>query len=166
MPKLLTRVCFKKVTSNKSALNISSNSCLCNVKPAGHGVLQDKDYAAAAQLAFELKQPGRLLAVVQKAYEAGPAKAHHILAALVKGLDQEQLKLSLEYIRDWNTNSRHCSAAQAMLQAILVQHQPEVYLPCAGVCTHTMLVFICHSKLHYLLQQLPKLCFQALWLSL
>lgn len=92
-------------------------------------LVQDRDYSAAAQLAFELKQPGRLLAVVQKAYEAGPAQAHLILAALVKQLDQEQLRLSLEYIRDWNTNSRHCSAAQAMLQAILVQHPPEVCLP-------------------------------------
>lgn len=88
--------------------------------------LQDKDYAAAAALAFEVKQPGRLLAVVHKAYEAGPAQAHLILASLVKQFDQEQLKLCLEYIRDWNTNSRHCNAAQATLQALLVQHQPEV----------------------------------------
>ncbi len=87
---------------------------------------QDKDYKAAAQLAFELKQPGRLLAVVNKACEAGPAKAHHILTNLVGNLSEEELKLCLEYIRDWNTNSRHCSVAQAMLQAILVKHQPQV----------------------------------------
>ena len=87
---------------------------------------QDKDYTAAAQLAFELKQPGRLLAVVNKACEAGPAKAHQILANLVGNLSEEELKLCLEYIRDWNTNSRHCSVAQAMLQAILVKHQPQV----------------------------------------
>lgn len=89
-------------------------------------VAQDKDYTAAAQLAFELKQPGRLLAVVNKACEAGPAKAHHILINLVGNLSSEELKLCLEYIRDWNTNSRHCSVAQAMLQAILVKHQPQV----------------------------------------
>jgi len=88
--------------------------------------VQDKDYTAAAQLAFELKQPGRLLAVVNKACEAGPAKAHHILTNLVGNLSEEELKLCLEYIRDWNTNSRHCSVAQAMLQAILVKHQPQV----------------------------------------
>ena len=88
--------------------------------------MQDKDYTAAAQLAFELKQPGRLLAVVNKACEAGPAKAHHILTKLVGELSEEELKLCLEYIRDWNTNSRHCSVAQAMLQAILVKHRPQV----------------------------------------
>ncbi|DBA77464.1 TPA: hypothetical protein ACH3X1_009289 [Trebouxia sp. C0004] len=95
--------------------------------------LQDKDYTAAAQLAFELKQPGRLLAVVNKACEAGPAKAHHILTNLVGNLSEEELKLCLEYIRDWNTNSRHCSVAQAMLQAILVKHQPQALLKIAGM---------------------------------
>lgn len=89
--------------------------------------LQDKDYTAAAQLAFELKQPGRLLAVVNKACEVGPAKAHHILTKLVGGLSEDELKLCLEYIREWNTNSRHCAVAQAMLQAMLVKHQPQVH---------------------------------------
>ena len=89
--------------------------------------LQDKDYTAAAQLAFELKQPGRLLAVVNKACEVGPAKAHHILTKLVSGLSEDELKLCLEYIREWNTNSRHCAVAQAMLQAMLVKHQPQVH---------------------------------------
>ena len=88
--------------------------------------LQDKDYTAAAQLAFELKQPGRLLAVVNKACEVGTSKAHRILSKLVGELSEEELKLCLEYIRDWNTNSRHCAVAQAMLQAILVKHRPQV----------------------------------------
>ncbi len=88
--------------------------------------MQDKDYTAAAQLAFELKQPGRLLAVVNKACEGGPVKAQQILTKLVGELTEGELKLCLEYIRDWNTNSRHCSVAQAMLQAILVKHQPQV----------------------------------------
>ena len=90
--------------------------------------MQDKDYSAAAQLAFELKQPGRLLAVVSKACEQGPAKAQHILGKLVGQVSQEELKLCVEYIRDWNTNSRHCSVAQAVLQAILVTHPPQVCL--------------------------------------
>lgn len=88
--------------------------------------LQDKDFTAAAQLAFELKQPGRLLAVVNMACQAGPTKAHHILTHLVGQLSEEELKLCLEYLRDWNTNSRHCAVAQAMLQAILVKHRPQV----------------------------------------
>lgn len=93
--------------------------------------MQDKDFSAAAQLAFELRQPGRLLAVVSKACEQGSAKAQGILGRLVGQLSQEELKLCMEYIRDWNTNSRHCSVAQAVLQAILVSHPPQV-------CQHTL----------------------------
>lgn len=63
---------------------------------------------------------------MNKACEVGPAKAHHILTKLVGTLSEDELKLCLEYIRDWNTNSRHCAVAQAMLQAILVKHQPQV----------------------------------------
>lgn len=87
----------------------------------------------AAHLAFELKQPGRLLAVVNKACEVGPTKAHHILTQLVGQRSDEELKLCLEYLRDWNTNSRHCAVAQAMLQAILVKHPPQVccVTPCS-----------------------------------
>jgi len=116
---LYTLPCCLHSTAIQTALlyrRLCNNSCGA----------QDKDYTAAAQLAFELKQPGRLLAVVNKACEAGPTKAHHILTNLVGELSEEELKLCLEYIRDWNTNSRHCSVAQAMLQAILVKHQPQV----------------------------------------
>ena len=88
--------------------------------------MQGKDYTSAAQLAFELKQPGRLLSVVNKACEAGPARAQQILTKVVGELTEQEIKLCLEYIRDWNTNSRHCSVAQAMLQAILVKHSPQV----------------------------------------
>lgn len=95
--------------------------------------LQDKDYTAAAQLAFELKQPGRLLAVVSKACEAGPTKAQQILTHLVGELAQEELKLCVEYIRDWNTNSRHCNVAQVMLQAVLIRHPPQVLLQVPGM---------------------------------
>ena len=102
---------------------------LCVVKMQSEsaiGHMQDKDYTAAAQLAFELKQPGRLLAVVSKACEAGPAKAQQSLTQLVGELTQEELKLCVEYIRDWNINSRHCNVAQAMLKAVLVRHPPQV----------------------------------------
>lgn len=88
--------------------------------------LQAEDYAAAAALAFELKQPRRLLAVVNRAAEQGTDKSGAILNSLAAGFDDEQLKSSLEYAREWNTNSRHCHAAQALLQAILAQHSPQV----------------------------------------
>ena len=90
--------------------------------------LQAEDFAGAAALAFELRQPGRLLSVVNKAQEKGPAACQKILAQLVAGFDVDSLRMSLEYAREWNTNARHCHAAQALLQATLLQHPPEVCL--------------------------------------
>ena len=95
--------------------------------------LQAEDFAGAAALAFELRQPGRLLSVVNKAQEKGPAACQKILAQLVADFDVDSLKMSLEYAREWNTNSRHCHAAQALLQATLLQHPPEVHLGMAAL---------------------------------
>lgn len=141
-------LCGLQHTGYTAALHASGNTCpqviqglspvnihVCESLCLNNHLLQDKDYTAAAQLAFELKQPGRLLAVVNKACEVGPAKAHHILTHLVGQRSEEEVKLCLEYIRDWNTNSRHCAVAQAMLQAILVKHPPQVRGVPSLVCT-------------------------------
>lgn len=37
-----------------------------------------------------------------------------------------QLRAALEYCREWNTNSRVCHGAQALLAAILRRHSPQV----------------------------------------
>lgn len=89
---------------------------------------QAKDFAAAAALAFELRQARRLLAVVDAALERGPAAAAEILGGLVGSLEAPQVKQCLEFCREWNTHSRHCHAAQATLQAILRHHPPQARL--------------------------------------
>lgn len=108
----------------------------------------------AAQLAFSLRQPGRLLAVVQRALEggeadvlpaivrgaAGGAAAYvcvHLMVTdvfLAPGCGGEDLKMLLSYTREWNTNSRTCHAAQALLRVVLttVPMQSLVALPGAG----------------------------------
>lgn len=89
-------------------------------------LLQDNDYQAAAAMAFELGHAGQLRSVVEAACAQGQEKAEDILNALVAGFGADQIKQCLEFVREWNTNSRHCHAAQATLQAILTQHAPEV----------------------------------------
>ncbi len=42
------------------------------------------------------------------------------------------VKVALEYCREWNTNSRHCHAAQAMLQALLRHKKPAQLLAVPG----------------------------------
>ena len=88
--------------------------------------MQDQDFQAAAELAFELGHPGRLLAVVESALSLGADSAQTILGGLVRGLSPERLKQCLEYARDWNTTSRRCHAAQALLQAVIKEHTVEV----------------------------------------
>ena len=44
-----------------------------------------------------------------------------------RDLSPEKLKQCLEFARDWNTNLRRCHAAQAMLQAIILEHPPQVW---------------------------------------
>ncbi|EIE25517.1 WD40 repeat-like protein, partial [Coccomyxa subellipsoidea C-169] len=95
--------------------------------------LKDNDYQAAAAMAFELGHAGQLRSVVEAACAQGQEAAEGILNALVDGLEKDQIKQCLEFIREWNTNSRHCHAAQATLQAILSQHAPEVLLDIPGV---------------------------------
>ena len=67
--------------------------------------------------------------MVESALSQGADSAQTILGALVRGLSPEKLKQCLEYVRDWNTNSRRCHAAQALLQAVITEHTVEV-LPC------------------------------------
>jgi hypothetical protein len=57
---------------------------------------QDKDYAEAARLAFELRHPGRLLGVLRAlgAAGAGPAAQQ-----IVRHMRPEDLKTALEYCR-------------------------------------------------------------------
>lgn len=89
-------------------------------------MLQAEDYQTAAQLALEMSQPGRLLAVIEAVRSREPDAAAPVLASLAAGLEPARLKQCLEYAREWNTNSRHCHAAQALLRAIFLQHAPQV----------------------------------------
>jgi hypothetical protein len=49
-----------------------------------------------------------------------------ILARLAGGMASEDVRQCLEFVREWNTNAKTSFAAQAMLQAILQHHSPEV----------------------------------------
>eukprot|EP00887_Chlorella_sp_A99_P000001 scaffold16.g1.t1 len=52
---------------------------------------------------------------------------------LSNALQVDDLRQSLEYIREWNTNSKHCFAAQSMLRALLRQRTPQDLLAVPGV---------------------------------
>lgn len=84
---------------------------------------QDADYGRAAALAFEMRHPGRLLAVVRQALDQGVGDGPRILASLAAGMGADDLRLCLEYIRwgwAWGTphlgghRSRSCDAPGAL----------------------------------------------------
>lgn len=90
----------------------------------------DQNWVEAAQIAIAIGRPGRLLSVVRRALELDDADA--ILLTVAKSFDEEQLKKTLEYCREWNTHSKNCGCAQAILHAILSEHSPDKLLAIPG----------------------------------
>jgi U3 small nucleolar RNA-associated protein 13 len=95
--------------------------------------MHSKNWKKAAGLAFEMKHPGRLLAVINSAYLGGQEAGETILRNVVADLDSEKLRQCLEYCREWNTNGRTCFAAQAILGAVLREHSPSELVAIPGV---------------------------------
>ena len=86
----------------------------------------------AAKLAFGLEHPRRLLALLKKHL----SRDDHIrmFSAVVDGLVEDvSLKQCLEYIRDWNTNAKHCEEAQLLLRMILERYSPQRIASIPGV---------------------------------
>ncbi|GMH45250.1 hypothetical protein BSKO_13207 [Bryopsis sp. KO-2023] len=94
--------------------------------------LQAKDYEVASKLAFQLEQPRRLLAVLKKTC-GSDSENEKVLSALVEKLEGAEIKKCLEYIRDWNTNSKNCHEAQFLLRAVLRSFSPEQITSVPGV---------------------------------
>jgi U3 small nucleolar RNA-associated protein 13 len=95
--------------------------------------MHTRNWKKAAGLAFEMKHPGRLLAVIKSAYQGGQDTGEGILRTVVADLDSEKLRQCLEYCREWNTNGRTCFAAQAILGAVLREHSPTELVTIPGV---------------------------------
>eukprot|EP00287_Rhodomonas_sp_CCMP768_P020707 CAMPEP_0202820312 /NCGR_PEP_ID=MMETSP1389-20130828/9647_1 /ASSEMBLY_ACC=CAM_ASM_000865 /TAXON_ID=302021 /ORGANISM="Rhodomonas sp., Strain CCMP768" /LENGTH=265 /DNA_ID=CAMNT_0049492973 /DNA_START=1 /DNA_END=795 /DNA_ORIENTATION=- len=92
--------------------------------------LRAKDYRRAAMLAFQLKQPFRLLRVVQDVLQLEDKTA---LAQLVTSFTPDQLNTCLLYLRDWNTTARNAPAAQALLLALLQSFRVEELCKCSDI---------------------------------
>lgn len=95
--------------------------------------MHSRDWKKAASLAFEMRHPGKLLTVVNAAFQGDQATGEAILRSVVEDLDAERLRQCLEYCREWNTNGRTCFAAQAMLGAVLRMHSPATLAAIPGV---------------------------------
>lgn len=92
----------------------------------------DGQWQQAASIAIDMGKPGQLLNVVKKAMSFTKDSGNSILAEVVKSLESDQLKKTLEYCREWNAHSKNCSCAQAMLYAIFSENSKQELLSIQG----------------------------------
>jgi len=123
--------------------------------------LAGEKYADAAVMALNMRHPGRLLSVIRRVTEKNsPEQAHIIIIDILKMLKKkknktiekgnngggdddddtehhnnknEELRQLLEYCKDWNTNAKTCSAAQAVMYSLFKAYSPEDLLSTPGV---------------------------------
>ncbi|XP_048188772.1 transducin beta-like protein 3 [Perognathus longimembris pacificus] len=94
-------------------------------------LLHEKRYLRALGLAISLDRPHTVLTVIQ-AIRRDP-EACEKLEATVLRLRRDQKEALLRFCVTWNTNSRHCHEAQAVLGVLLRHEAPEELLAYEGV---------------------------------
>ncbi|KAI2666592.1 Transducin beta-like protein 3 [Labeo rohita] len=97
-------------------------------------LLHEKKYLKALGIAISLDQPHTALRVIReiRQQENGPQELEKTLLKL----RQDQKESVLRYSVVWNTNSRSCLDAQAVLQVLLTHLSPEEILQYQGARTH------------------------------
>jgi len=86
-----------------------------------NNLLQDKQWGKAVRLALKLSQPFTALKIIKKLSQAD-------LEAAVMSLDNPGLDQLMGYTVKWNTNTKHCAAAQAVLYTVLTKFDTEQLL--------------------------------------
>jgi len=86
--------------------------------------LRNKNYKRAIEAAFSLEQPFRMLAIFEQILDSGQPKS--ILLNVFSSFTDDKLEKLLSYIRDWNTNAKHCVVAQNALWYILSHYHPAL----------------------------------------
>ncbi|KAG5585072.1 hypothetical protein H5410_045506 [Solanum commersonii] len=88
--------------------------------------LIDADYTRAIQIAFELRRPHGLLDIFTELHRKRDAGDQIVKA--VDALSKEELRLLLEYIREWNTKTQFCHTENFVLSCIPITKMIEVLL--------------------------------------
>ena len=91
-------------------------------------LLQDKKWGAAVRLALRLSQPFTALKIIKKLDIQD-------LQAAIDSLDMPGLDQLLGYTVKWNSNSRHCAAAQSVLNCVLTSRDSDELIKLPGADT-------------------------------
>ncbi|NXY19698.1 TBL3 protein, partial [Atrichornis clamosus] len=94
-------------------------------------LLHEKRYLKALGLAISLDRPHTVLMVV-KAILKEPDGRRHLEENLVR-LRKDQKEAVLAFLVTWNTNSRHCHEAQAVMETLLRHEAPDELLQFSGI---------------------------------
>jgi len=77
--------------------------------------VRKKNWQKAIELALSLEQPVRLLDILKRIHTSHSGDFDKLLSAL----PSENLIKLLLYLRDWNTNSKHCVIVHWVLERVL-----------------------------------------------
>ena len=101
--------------------------------------MQDQQFSKAAKMALDLGHPGQLMATIVASMEH--RSSHEVNSeaaqAITQGLPADSIKTLLRFLRQWNTNPRHCHAAQHVLQSLLRSCSAQVSSPSPALQQHT-----------------------------
>ncbi|RWS08046.1 transducin beta-like protein 3 [Dinothrombium tinctorium] len=123
-------------------------------------LMRKKKWKKAIKVAILLEQPFRALNIIkeiiyEEEYKEGDKE--DLVKESLSGLREDQLLSLLRYAVKWNTNSKHCEAAQRVLRIIFSEMPPETLLkiPEAKETVESLLPFTERhfNRLSYLHQQ-------------
>ncbi|KAK0408850.1 hypothetical protein QR680_004199 [Steinernema hermaphroditum] len=94
-------------------------------------LMQQERYGEALAFALTLTKPYHTLKIVNKLID----KQSDDLQKVVSDLDNEQVGILMDFVSQWNTNSRTCHAAQTCLNYILRSKSPEEIMKLPNINT-------------------------------
>ncbi|NXN14886.1 TBL3 protein, partial [Indicator maculatus] len=94
-------------------------------------LLHEKRYLRALGLAISLGRPHTVLTVVKAILKEPGGKKH--LEEHIARLQKDQKEAVLSFLVTWNTNSRNCHEAQAVIETLLKHEAPDNLLQYSGI---------------------------------
>ncbi|KAB0401451.1 hypothetical protein E2I00_009235, partial [Balaenoptera physalus] len=118
--------CLKDVTEAEQAEEQAKREEQVVKQQELDNLLHEKRYLRALGLAISLDRPHTVLTVIQ-AIQRDPESCEKLEATVLQ-LRRDQKEALLRFCVTWNTNSRHCHEAQAVLGVLLRHEAPEELL--------------------------------------
>ncbi|NXN97249.1 TBL3 protein, partial [Rhinopomastus cyanomelas] len=94
-------------------------------------LLHEKRYLKALGLAISLDRPHTVLTVVRAILKETDGRKH--LEETIVRLRKDQKEAVLGFLVTWNTNSRNCHEAQAVVEILLRHEAPDSLLQYSGI---------------------------------